>query len=122
MTSGTNVTVTVAYNGIPCCNAGPLTGTGGQCDCLVTDTDLFDHDGMVNISVVALNLVSRESAHIQVEVLKIITQASLTMLTSYSNFGTEVEGGGNQRNVFPAEYPVKFNCSYQGNHICVSAK
>ncbi len=122
MTAGTNVTVAVTYNGIPCCNAGPLTNIGGQCDCLITDPGLFDPDGVVNISAVASNLVSVIPAYIQVEMLKIISQVSFTMLTSYSDFGTGVEGRGSQRNVFPAEHPVKFNCSYTGRSISVSAQ
>jgi hypothetical protein len=118
MSSGTNVTVTVAYNDVPCCNVGPITSIGSQCDCLITDPGLFDQDGIVNISAVASNDMSTETAYINVQVLKTITQASFTMLTSYSEFGIGVEGRGSQRNVFPAEYPVKFNCSYQGSYFC----
>ena len=117
MTAGTNVTVTVAYNGIPCCNAGPFTNTGGQCDCLISDPNFFDPDGVVNVSVIASNLVSSTPAYIEVEVLKSITQVSFTMLTSYSDFGTGVEGRGSQRNIFPAEHPVQFNCSHTGRFI-----
>ena len=117
MTAGTNVTVLVAYNGIPCCNAGPFNNTGGQCDCLISDPNLFDPDGVVNVSAVASNPVSSTPAYIEVEVLKSITQVSFTMLTSYSDFGTGVEGRGSQRNIFPAEHPVKFNCSNTGRFI-----
>ncbi|CAB4035305.1 Hypothetical predicted protein, partial [Paramuricea clavata] len=117
MTAGTNVTVAITYNGIPCCNAIALSNTGGQCDCLISVSGLFDPDGVVNISAVASNLVSSIPAYIQIEVLKIITQVSFTMLTTYSDFGTGVEGRGSQKNVFPAEYPVKFNCSYTGGPV-----
>ncbi|CAB4029167.1 sushi, von Willebrand factor type A, EGF and pentraxin domain-containing 1-like [Paramuricea clavata] len=106
MTAGTNVTVAIAYNGIPCCNAIALSNTGGQCDCLISVPGLFDPDGVVNISAVASNLVSSVPAYIQIEVLKTITQVSFTMLTTYSDFGTGVEGRGSQKNIFPAEYPV----------------
>ena len=117
MAAGTDVAVTVAYNGIPCCNAGPFTNTDGQCDCLISDANLFDPDGLVNISVIASNTVSSIPAYIELEVLKFITQVSFTMLTSYSDFGTEVDGRKSQRNLFPAEHPVKFNCSYTGRFI-----
>ncbi|XP_028413717.1 uncharacterized protein LOC114536572 [Dendronephthya gigantea] len=117
MTAGTSVTIAVSYNGIPCCNAGPLTNTGGQCDCLISDPGLFDPDGVVNISAIASNLASSSPTYIEVEVLKVITQVSFTMLTSYSDFGVNIEGRGSQRNVFPAEHPVKFNCSYAGGPV-----
>ena len=117
MTAGTDVVVTVKYNGIQCCNAGPFTNTDGQCDCFISDPDLFDPDGLVNISVIASNTVSSFPAYIEVEVLKFITQVSFTMLTSYADFGTDVEGRGSQRNLFPAEHPVKFNCSYTGRFV-----
>ncbi|XP_028399330.1 uncharacterized protein LOC114522780 [Dendronephthya gigantea] len=112
MTAGTNVTIAVSYNGIPCCNAGPLTNVSGQCDCLMSDPGHFDSDGVVNISAVASNLLSSSPSSIEVEVLKIITQAGFTALASYSDFGVNIEGRGSQGNIFPAEHPVKFNCSY----------
>ena len=115
MTAGTSVTIAVSYNGIPCCNAGPITNTGGQCDCLMSDPGFFDPDGVVNISAVASNLLSNSPSSIEVEVLKIIAEVSLTILASYSDFGMNIEGRGSQRNVFPAEHPAKFNCSYTGN-------
>ena len=117
MTSGTNVTVTVEYNGVPCCNAGLFTNIGGQCDCLISDPNLFDSDGVVNITVVASNSISSIPAYIEVEVLKDITQVSFTTLTSYSDFGTGVVGRGSQQNVFPVEHPLKFNCSHTGMFI-----
>ena len=70
MTSGINVTVNVTYNGIPCCSAGPLTTTTGQCDCLISDPALFDHDGVVNISATAWNQISGpEIKSLDVEVM-----------------------------------------------------
>ncbi|XP_028413722.1 uncharacterized protein LOC114536576 [Dendronephthya gigantea] len=117
MTAGTNVTIAVSYNGIPCCNAGPLTNVSGQCDCLVSDPGHFDPDGVVNISAVASNLLSSSPSSIEVEVLKIITQAGFTALASYSDFGVNIEGRGSQGNIFPAEHPVKFNCSYAGGPV-----
>ena len=117
MTAGTNVTVSVTYNGIPCCSAGPLTDTGGHCDCVISDPNLFDPDGVVNITAVALNLVSRLPASIEVVILKPISGVSFTTLASYSDFGSGLEGRGSQRNVFPAEHPVKFNCSYTGGPV-----
>ena len=69
MLTGLNVTVNVTYNGIPCCNAGPLTDTGGRCDCLVSDPDLFDPDGVVNISAIARNRRFDQVASINVQVI-----------------------------------------------------
>ena len=49
--------------------------------------------------------------------LKIIKNVSLAILTTYSQFGSGVEGAGPEHNVFPAEYPVKFNGSFQGGPV-----
>ncbi|CAB3997139.1 neurogenic locus notch homolog 1, partial [Paramuricea clavata] len=118
MTSGINVTVNVTYNGIPCCSAGPLTNTTGQCDCLISDPDLFDTDGMVNISATAWNRISGpETKSLDIEVLKKIEDISFAMLTTYAQFGSGVEGAGPNRNIFPAEYPVEFNISYTGGPV-----
>ncbi|XP_028408505.1 sperm receptor for egg jelly-like [Dendronephthya gigantea] len=115
MTSGVNVSVNVTYNSIPCCSAGPLTNSTGECDCLITDPNLFDPDGVVNISVTTWNRISGPlTESVDVEVLKKVKDANFTILTTYSQFGSGVEGAGPERNIFPAEYPVEFNGSYSG--------
>ena len=112
MSQGTNVTAEIFYNDIFCCKSSILSESGGQCGCLVSDPGRYDVDGLVNIRAMAWNLVSNASDIIQVFVLNEIKDVSISMLTSYSNFGSGVEGRGNQRNVFPAVYPVKFNSSH----------
>ncbi len=39
------------------------------------------------------------------------------MLTTYSQFGSGVGGAGPEHNIFPAEYPVRFNSSYTGGPV-----
>ena len=111
MDDGTNVSVEVYYNDIPCCNANGFTHVGGTCNCLISDSDYFDADGVVDIRVYAWNSVSSEAVNIEVEVQREIKNASISMLTSYSTFGTGVEGRGSLKNVFPAEYPIKISSS-----------
>ena len=72
MSTGINVTVNVTYNGIPCCDAGPLTNTTGRCDCLISNPNLFDPDGVVSISATAWNQVSYQEKSINVKVMSSI--------------------------------------------------
>ena len=112
MSEGTNTSVDIFYNDVLCCKSRALSNSGGQCGCLVSDPGHFDPDSVVDIRAVAWNLVSNSTDTIQVEVLANIKNVTILMLTSYSQFGTGVEGRGNLRNEFPAEYPVKFDSSY----------
>lgn len=112
MTAGDYVSVVIFYNDIECCNSSIVGNTTGQCDCSISDPDRFDPDGVVELRAMAWNLVSNTTDSVLVEVLKPIHGASVSMVTSYSDFGSGTEGRGNLRNVFPAEYPVKFNSSY----------
>lgn len=120
MTEGTNVSVVIFFNDVPCCNSSVFSGIGGTCDCLISDPGSFDPDGVVDIHAVAWNLVSNTSDTIQVKMLKRIVNVSISMLTSYSDFGSGVKGRGNLRNVFPAEYPVRFNSSCLDGHADVA--
>ncbi|XP_028412301.1 uncharacterized protein LOC114535123 [Dendronephthya gigantea] len=113
MDEGTRVSVMVHYNGVPCCNVTQLMHVGDQCDCLVSDPNLFDPDGLVDIEIHASNPVSNEIRSVAVEVQKLIENPTISMLTSYSAFGSGVEGRGSLQNVFPAEYPVKISAQYQ---------
>ena len=119
MTNGTNVSVAIFYNDIFCCNSSIVSDTGSQCDCLVWEPSRFDIDGVVDIRAEAWNIISNTRDSIQVAVLKPIDNVSFSMLTSYAEFGAGVEGRGNLRNVFPAEYPVKFNCSFLHGPVIV---
>ena len=102
----------ILYNDIQCCNSIIVGNTSGQCNCSVSDPGRFDPDGVVELRAVAVNIVSNSTDIVLIEVLKPIHGVSFSMLTSYSNFGSESEGRGSLRNIFPAEYPVKFNSSY----------
>jgi hypothetical protein len=57
MSFGINVTVNVTYNAAQCCSVGPLTAIVGQCDCLISNPDLFYPDGLV-ITATASNRIS----------------------------------------------------------------
>jgi hypothetical protein len=105
--------VQVYYNEILCCNVTDLHRVGGECNCLITNPIHFDPDGIVDIRVFAWNSVSNKTVDIQVEVLKDIQNSTISMLTSYANFGSGVKGLGIQENIFPSEYPVVFGVSYQ---------
>lgn len=118
MNSGTDAKVNVTYNGIPACTAGTLTEMEGECNFVIADPGHYDPDGVVNITALAWNLVSGPlTSSIDVQVLKNITEPNFAMLTTFSDFGSGVEGRGSQRNIFPAEYPVKFNCSYKDGTV-----
>ena len=54
MDTGVDVTINVTQNGIPCCSAGPLTATTGQCNCLISNP----FHSTVEILVTASNQVS----------------------------------------------------------------
>ena len=69
MTSGINVTVDVAFNGIPCCSAGPITAITGKCNCSILNQDLFDPNDLVNISATAHNQIGPETYLLMVQVM-----------------------------------------------------
>ena len=48
------------------------------------------------------------------QVQKRIEDVSFIMLTTFSQFGSAVQGAGPERNIFPVVYPVHFNGSYTG--------
>ncbi|XP_028399315.1 uncharacterized protein LOC114522765 [Dendronephthya gigantea] len=113
MDDGSYTSVDVYYNEIICCNVTNLNRIGGQCDCHVTDPLLFDPDGIVDIRVFARNSVSNKTLNFTLEILKVIQNPVISMLTSFSFFGSGVKGQGELANIFPAEYPVKLNASYK---------
>ena len=112
LTAGSDVMVDISYNGFLCCSAGPSTRTAGQCDCLVSDSNYFDADGVVNVSAVATNLISSDTADIQVEVLKIITDVSIKVA-----YADAISIGLEEKNMFPAEYPLRFSIFYTGGPV-----
>ena len=116
---GSYTSVEVYYNEILCCNVTDMHRIGGQCICLITNPALFNPDGVVDMRVFARNSVSNETVNVKVEVLKDIQNPEISMLTSYASFGSGVEGRGNLQNIFPAEYPVVFNISYQDGPVRV---
>lgn len=95
------------YNSILCCNSSVGHVKQGTCICVVSDPDLYDADGVVDITVIARNVVSNTNTTLQVEVLKKIQNASIKI---HSDYG--LEGPGSLQNTFPAEHPVKFNVAY----------
>ena len=120
VSDGTYLSILVLYNTILCCNSSVGHIKEGSCICAVSNPASFDPDGMVDITVTAWNLVSNLSLTLQIEVLKKIRDASIQMLTTYSDFGSGVEGVGNLRNTFPAEYPVKFEAFYLDGSVNTS--
>jgi hypothetical protein len=120
VSDGTYLSIAVLYNTIPCCNSSAGHLKQGSCICAVSDPDLYDPDGVVDITVVARNLVSNPNTTFQIEVLKKIRNASIITITTYSDFRSGVEGAGNLRNTFPAEYPVKFDVTYLDAPVNVS--
>ncbi len=117
VSNGTYLSIVVWYNTIPCCNSSVSHIKQGSCICAVSDPDLYDPDGVVDIRVVASNLVSNLNTTFQIKVLKKIRDASIITLTTYSDFGSGVEGAGNLGNVFPVEYPLKFSASYSDGPV-----
>ena len=115
MSEGTNVSVQILYNNIPCCNSSVFSDRGDSCECLINDTSFFDPDEVVDIKAVAWNLVSSSSDEIKVQVLEKIILTNLIMLTTTSDFGSGVPGFGINRNKFPVEHPVRFNANYTGS-------
>ncbi len=117
MDLGSYVTVEVYYNEILCCNRSQnrhLNYVGSQCTCLITDPNLFDPDGVVDFRIYAYNNVSNVTETLEVEVLKVIENVSISALTSYASWGIGVEGTGPNTNVFPTEYPVKLSAVFDG--------
>lgn len=104
VSDGTYLIVEALYNTIPCCNSSVGHVKQGTCICAISDPDLYDPDGVVEITVIARNLVSSPNTTLEVEVLKKIQNVSITM---HSDFGIGLEG-----NIFPAEYAVKFDAAY----------
>ena len=104
VSEGTYLIVEALYNTIPCCNSSVGHVKQGTCICAISDPDLYDPDGVVEITVIARNLVSSPNTTLEVEVLKKIQNVSITM---HSDFGIGPEG-----NIFPAEYAVKFDAAY----------
>ena len=70
---------------------------------------------MVDITVIARNLVSNANTTLQVQILKKIQNASIK---THSDYG--FEGPGSLQNAFPAEHPVKFNIAYSGGPVTSS--
>ena len=70
---------------------------------------------MVDITVIARNLVSNPNTTLQVQVLKKIQNASIK---THSDYG--FEGPGSLQNAFPAEHPLKFNIAYLGGPVTSS--
>ena len=114
MDKGSYVTVEVYYNELLCCNRSNINHVGSQCNCLISDLALFDPDGVVDFRIYAYNNVSNVTEILEVEVLKIIQNATISLLTSYSSWGVGMEGTGSQRNIFPTEYPVQLSAIFDG--------
>ncbi len=117
MDQGSYVTVEVYYNEILCCSRflnHQLNYVGSQCNCSITDPNLFDPDGVVDFRIYAYNNVSNVTETLEVEVLKVIKNVGISALTSYASWGIGVEGTGPNSNVFPTEYPVKLSAVFDG--------
>ena len=121
MDKGSYVTVEVYYNELLCCNRSNINHVGSHCNCLISDPIFFDPDGLVNFRVYAYNNVSNVTEFVEVEVLTIIHDANISALTSYASWGIGVEGMGSQRNIFPSEYPVQFDVTFDGKpaHVTI---
>ena len=114
MDKGSYVTVEVYYNELLCCKRSKINHVGSHCNCLIADPAFFDPDGFVHFRIYAYNNVSNVTEFLEVEVLTIIHNAKISALTSYASWGIGVEGTGSQRNVFPSEYPVQFDVTFDG--------
>ena len=118
MDQGSYVTVEVFYNlKVLCCNHSMnrhLNYVGSKCNCSITDPNLFDPDGVVDLRIYAYNSVSNVTKTLEVEVLKIIENVAISALTSYASWGIGVKGAGSQQNVYPAEYPVQLSAAFDG--------
>ena len=111
---GSYTSVDVFYNEILCCNVTNLHRIGGRCNCTIADPARFDPDGVVDMRIFAWNSLSNETVNMKIEVLKDIQNPLISMLTSNSPFGSGEKGLGSLQNLFPAEYPLVFNVSYEG--------
>ena len=114
MDKGSYVKVEVYYNEILCCNRSDLNHVGSSCNCLISDLNLFDPDGYVDLRIYAYNNVSNVTEILKVEVLKVIQIKEISALTTYASWGIGVKGAGTQRNVFPTEYPVQLSAIFDG--------
>ena len=117
MDQGSYVTIEVFYNEMLCCNHSMnrhLNYVGSKCNCSITDPNLFDPDGVVDLRIYAYNEVSNVTKTLKVEVLKIIENIAISALTSFASWGIGVKGAGSQKNVYPAEYPVQLSATFDG--------